>query len=162
MKSALLILMCVFCILACQEKPIAKQEPEKMQEFEPRHSIDNLVYMDSLIACAIWKGDEKAYALAEAHYYRAQRQEEFLWTALTVANKYNNSQACYCVYNLINGWRIGAELKNLDPKNKNFALYYLLKSYELGEDNAKSKVEEIFEGKPIPKSSYYMQEYAKE
>ena len=153
--------MCLLSIFACHEKPVVKQEPQKTKEFKPRNSIENLVYMDSLIACAILKGDTRAYAFAEAEYFKAQRQEEFLWTALTVANKYNNKQACYCVYNLLNGWRIGADMKNLDPKTKNLALYYLLKSYELGENNAKSKIEELFVGKPIPKSSFYMLEFAK-
>lgn len=163
MKKIILILTCLLCIFACQEKPVVKQEPEKTGEFKPRNSIDNRIYMDSLIACSILKGDSRAYAFAESHYLLAQREEEFLWTALTVANKYNNKQACYMVYYIMNNIRIGKEIGNLGKKNTNFALYYLLKSYELGEDNAKSKVQEIFgEGKPIPKSSFYMQEYAKQ
>ncbi len=160
MKIILILAVVVVCF-SCQQEP--KQENRKnVLDIAPSNPLDNHKYMDSLIARAIWHGDTRAYAFAQSHYLLAERNEEFLWTALTFANKYNNSQACFCVYNILNGRRIGEDISNMDPKTKSMAMYYLLKSYELGDNNAKYIVEEIFVDKPIPKSSYYMEEYAKQ
>ncbi len=83
-----------------------------------------------------------------------------------MANRHNNAEAYYELYLIIvsnsPGGRENA-MKNLDRKTKNFALYFLLKSYELGYKSAKYPIDEIFgENSIIPKSSYYLKELAKD
>jgi hypothetical protein len=88
-------------------------------------------------------------------------EKEFLYYAITMANKYNNAEAHYHVYAAFA--RSTAELPKkalelLDENSKNYALYYLIKSHELGYGSAKYQLYEIFgKGQLIPKSSTYLQ-----
>jgi hypothetical protein len=102
---------------------------------------------------AINKGDDKAYNEVASFYLIEDKGEDFLYTALTVANRYNNPEACYHIYIILNNERTGNSIDNLDPKTKKMALYYLLKSYEMGFKSAQYQVDEIFKTrKVIPKS----------
>lgn len=79
-----------------------------------------------------------------------------------MANRYDNAEGYYYVYFSLTKPRSGETLEQMDKKTKYFALYHLLKSYEMHFESAKYQVEEVFgEGFPVPKSSYYLQEFAK-
>ncbi len=92
--------------------------------------------------------------------------EEFLLTALMMANKYKNAEACFHVYDIIvhsTPKEPKEALEEMDLRTKNFALYYLLKSNELGFESARYQVTEIFgQNKVPPKSLYYLQQFSKE
>lgn len=72
---------------------------------------------------------------------------DFLPWAIQMANKYNNAEACYHVYCGItfSTSKLKDEaFRELDPRTKNFALYYLIKSNEMGYVSAPYALEEIF------------------
>lgn len=161
-KLALLILICVY-LCGCEVEPSKKQEEKKVVNIAQLTPINNHKLIDSLINLAILKGNEKAYNEVASYYWLEERGEEFVYVALTVANKYNNPEAHFHVYQMLNSLRTGEKIENLDKKTRAFALYHLLKAYELGQDNAKYTVEEMFkDAKKIPKSSFYLNEYVQE
>lgn len=156
-------LLFIFFAFSCSNPSTS----ESIEQVDDKHKIDNGlmsdILMDSLLHQALEKGNCKAYREVYMPYYWKYRGREVIYYSFIMANKYNCPEAFFDVYHsLVFPKNDSIGLKSIDSKTKNLALYYLLKSYELGEDNAKSKVEELFAGKPIPKSSYYMQEYAKE
>ncbi len=161
MKKIAIPILTIGFLYSCQVEPSQKEEEKKITIIEQSTPIKNVKLMDSLMSMAVLKGDAIAYNKVASYYWLEDRGEEFLYVALMVANKYNNAEAHFHVYEILNGWRTGEKIENLDGKTRSLALYYLLKSYEMDFSSAKYKVEEIFEGKEIPKSSYYKQENLK-
>lgn len=89
--------------------------------------------------------------------------EDILYVSMIVADKYNNPEAHFHIYLTLTHLRRGELEEGLSKKTNDFALHHLLKSHELGYEQAIFSIHETFgKDKPIPKSSYYMQEYAKE
>lgn len=151
------------CVYACQTEVKEKDKQENKIASEPKAPVDNHELMDSLITRAILYGDKKAYNEVSNDYYIEGMGEDILYVSMIVADKYNNPEAHFHIYTILNGLRRHEYVDSLGKKTKDFALYHLLKSYELGYKDAIYEIEEVFgEGKSIPKSSYYMKEYAKE
>jgi hypothetical protein len=129
-------------------------------KFWSKTEIANLRMLESYKDSAILNGNEFMYNRVASHYILNDNIEDLFYTAFMVANKYNNPEASYHVYRAINGLRTKENFDNLDVKSKNMALYYLLKSYESGFQNAISQVHIIFDtNKPIPKSYYYKNKF---
>jgi len=117
---------------------------------------DSSKSIDSLIRIAIKKGDTSAYKKVHVYYAERVRDQETLTLSIIMAHKYNYNYAYFTVYTtLANQEEYG--LKDLDEQTQNMALYYLLRSFELGYKDAMNSIKEEF-GKPnpIPKSSYYL------
>lgn len=132
-------------------------------EVQPILSRDTL---NILIDNALNKNDTMAYNFAASYCILNNMGEEFFFTAFAMANKHNNAEACYHVYDIL-AYSTPKEpkeaLRLMDSKTRNLALFYLMKSYEMGFESAQNQVYEIFEkGKPLPKSAYFLQEFSRE
>ena len=167
MKKAALILLIFSCFYGCQPEP--KDKPKVNQEdiitrgIEPRAPVDNHELMDSLKVRAVLYGDAIAYNELFQDYFIENRDDDILYISMIMADKYNIPSAHHHIYLIWKGIGNDTGMGGLSKKIKDFALYHLLKSHELGYQDAIYEIEEVFgEGKPIPKSSYFMQEYAKE
>jgi len=122
--------------------------------------------LNTMISKAINQNDTIAYNQVASYYLINNLGEEFLFSAFIMANKNNSAEASYHVYDII-AYSTPKEPKEalnlMDKKTKNLALYYLLKSYEMGFESAKYQVSEVFGDKNAPpKSSYYLEEFSKE
>lgn len=121
--------------------------------------------LNEMISLVLKNNDTLLYNKVSSYFLLNNLGEEFLLTALMIANKYNNAEACFHVYDIIahsSPKEPKETLEIMDLKTKSLALYYLLKSNEMGYESAKYQVSEIF-GKDIapPKSLYYLKEFSK-
>ncbi len=121
--------------------------------------------LNTMINKALKNNDSLLYNKLASYYLLHNMGEEFLLTALKMANKYNNAEACYHVYDII-AYSTPKEpqkaLELMDSKTKNLALYYLIKSSELGFVNAKYQINEIWgKDKSPPKSTHFLQLFSK-
>jgi hypothetical protein len=121
--------------------------------------------IDSLKNKALIEGDARAYNEVATYYLVNDVGQDFLYYAIKVANRYNNKEANFHVYSILVKSASAAKpstLDEIDPYTKNMALYYLLKSYEMGYEKARFEVREIFgERQVVPSSSYYLNLFAK-
>nr|WP_294907249.1 hypothetical protein [uncultured Lacibacter sp.] len=152
MKYLLLSLLVISITVSCRDAG-GSQQVEKL----PATAVLNKDSVFKLIDHALMFGDSKAYNRASAYYFIRDNAEEFLYVAFVMANKYDNSEACYHVYQILNSTRNQEQLEKLDERTKKVALFYLLRSYEMGYDQSKYELEQIFKkGEMIPKSSSYL------
>lgn len=157
--KTLLFLSVFLAFISCTRRENSLNDESKIQ-IEERTPIKNKKYINLLINSAVVQGSASAYNLVASYYILEDVSEDFLYTAICVANKYNNAEACYHVFTILNSSRTGNDINNLDEKTRSLALFYLLKSYEMGFESAKYKVNEIF-GANIPNSSFYLEQYSK-
>lgn len=110
-----------------------------------------------MIDDAIDNGNRGAYNRVSNYFIMNQREEEFLFPAMIMANRNNYPDAYFDVYYILAAIRYDKDLERMDSTTRNMALFYLLKSYEMGFRSAGYEAEEIFakQNKPIPKSSDY-------
>jgi hypothetical protein len=122
---------------------------EHVEVFDNNNSIyNNSIYMDSLRNAILQRGDINAFEKLYDICIHSQNTKEEFYYASIMAKKFNYSKAYYYLY--INSRY--QQSKNLDK----FAVYYLLKAYEGGCEDAKYGVEEIFKNEFIPKSEDYL------
>lgn len=114
----------------------------------------------SLIDKALNENDEFAYSEVRAHYFSEERLQDFCYYAIKMANKYDYPDAYYDVFRTLTLTE-NVPIDSLDNKTKCLALYYLLKSKELGSEIGKYDMENIFPDS-IPNSTYYLEEMSKE
>ncbi len=139
---------------------------KKAREISEGIEIQDKYMLNKMVTSAIDSNDTVTYNEVASYYLLHNLGEEFLFSAFIMANKNNSAEACYHIYTII-AYSTPKEPKEalniMDRKTKNFALYYLLKSYEMGFESSKFQVNEIFgEGNIPPKSSFYLQEFTKE
>lgn len=103
-------------------------------------------YMKNLLDKAILKGDTVSYKEAYKNYIISNHHKEFLYYSIKMAEKYNYSDAYYNTYHLIN---LLDNINGYYSENNKTSLYYLLKAYELHNNNAQTKVKELFIDKNI-------------
>jgi hypothetical protein len=119
-------------------------------------SYDNPTYVGELLN-RIENGDTVAYLEALRSLQYRWPEDSFLWYSLRMANRYNYPRAYFHSYiHLANPYK-GEEL---DDKTKCLAMYYLLKSYELGYLDRKH-LQEYLKNDSIPKASSFLIEMAK-
>ena len=114
---------------------------------------------NKLLDSAIMRGNKDAYS--EVTNSEAFLGPDLLFHALIMANKYNDSRACFDVYYMLceEGYdSLSLDFGTLDKRTKAIGLYYLFKSYELGYDDAKWLIKEryIDRNLPVPKSSDFI------
>lgn len=159
MKLIATSLFILAAFISCSDK---KDKQHATKAYNYRAPLNDRELINRLLDSSIQYGNDKAYARVASYHLLESQGEEFLYFAVIVANKYNDPLAHYHIYDILAHPRNGRALKNQDLRTQNFALYHLLKSYELGEESAKYQIEEIFgENKAVPKSSFYLQEYLK-
>ncbi len=113
------------------------------------------------LTVAAFNGDTIAYNELSMAYADKGFYDDFLFVSMTVAHRYSNSQAMFDVYQCLSAVPFSTELSDskIDSVTQKLALFYLLKSYELGYTLAKYKVETVFENQKIPSSTFYLNEY---
>jgi len=155
-NASLLICLVSMLLLSCKN--------EKKEQFIaeiPSHTklIANKEETVKLWKKAIHDGDFKAYAIISNAYLMHTQIYELYYYSLIMANKYKCPQAYYHLFIIMND-RVtidGLSLYSDDKATKNMSLYYLLKSKELGCDQAQFEIDEVFgKNKPILASSYYL------
>jgi hypothetical protein len=140
-----------------------KGENVTTEAISPKAPLDNRKLINELLDKAVNKGDAKAYNQVASYHITEDMGQEFLYYALKVSNKYNNPEAYFHVYYILAFPRSGEKLKDMDKRTQNMAMYYLMKSFEMGHTSAKFQVEEIFKNeKIIPKSSYYLKKLSED
>jgi hypothetical protein len=119
---------------------------------------------DSLWRRAINAGDFKAYNEVSNNYWLILKMPELYYYAQLMANRHECPEAYLHLYNLLTleGTMSGIELAGRDSLSRNQALFYLLRAYELDEENAVSYVHKEF-GHRIPplKSITYLKKIQK-
>lgn len=159
----LLLIFYVIGLTGCDGKKNIKQ-PKKEELAQPQMTpIQNRKLMHALMDSALEMGNERAYNKVSSYYFLEKREQELFYLTFIMANKYKSAEACYNVYITIaysTPEQPNVALKKMDSKTRNFALYYLLKSYELGFDRAKFYIVDIFgKNTPFPKSSVYLRKF---
>jgi hypothetical protein len=111
-----------------------------------------------LIDSSLNFGDAEKYNLVSKYHIVNGIGEDFLFAAMTMANKYKNAEAFFDVYVIMTSERYDSHIERMDSTSRSIALYYLLKSYELGYKSSKYVVEKVFtdRGLAIPKSSAFL------
>lgn len=167
MKNPLNLLIFLL-IVSCQNKENSKSSAINSQvtdtvnilkENDPYvTNYENKGKMKKLLDSAIINGDTLSYQEGFKDFMVSGNLQEFLYYSMKMAQNHNYKGAyfdSYYILNLLNN-------KNgyLSPKDKNEALFYLLKAYEMGDTNAKSKINALFIKKniKIPSSSSIINE----
>ena len=126
----------------------------------PSSSIKDEKTLRSLIDKALNENDEFAYSEVRSHFFSEERLQDFCYYAIKMANKYDYPDAYYDVFRTLTLTE-NVAIDSLDNKTKCLALYYLLKSKELGSERGKYDIQNIFPDS-IPNSTYYLEEMSKE
>jgi TPR repeat protein len=104
------------------------------------------------------KGDKYTYTKLYFYYSNKKEYELILPYTLVMAYKYNDADAYFQIYDIMiriynNGEFDYTLIKNLTPKNREFAMRHLLKSSELGDFTAKGFLAKYYrEGNYLPKN----------
>lgn len=106
---------------------------------------------------AVNDGNEKVYNEIAGSYILTNKYQDLLYYSLIMANKYNSAEAHYHIFLILAKNNFNA----LDKKTKNLALFYLIRSNELGYKSAKYSVDEIIQNGRAFSSSHYLNEYDK-
>lgn len=159
--SKYFIVMLLF--VSCNTKSDVHQQCSAKKPSTP---IDDKRRIYALIDSALMLGNGMAYNEVSSYYLIEDMGESFFYYAFTMANKYNNAEACFHVYSIIANSTSKQPKEALglkDKKTKNLALYYLIKSHEMGYESAKIQLVEIFGEDEAPqKSSYYLKQACEE
>lgn len=131
LRKTLLLLRVVVVVMiltSCNGKenkiPLAKEDHSTMEKM-PLDTINFLLKQMKQ------NGDTLAYKRLSVEYYYFHREEQLLYHAMVMANKYDYGYACAHVANLL--LSINQEsIEELDPKTRKFATYYALRAQELG------------------------------
>ncbi|QRY57101.1 hypothetical protein [Sphingobacterium siyangense] len=119
---------------------------------------------DSLWRRAINAGDFKAYNEVSNNYLLILKIPELYYYAQLMANRQECPEAYLHLYILLTseGTMDGIELAGRDSLSRSQALFYLLRAYELGEENAVSYIHKEF-GHRVrpPKSITYLKKIQK-
>jgi hypothetical protein len=156
----------VTSLAACEVKENTKQPKKEELASRPTTPIGDKKLMRKLIDSALLMGNVRAYNTVSAYYFVENKEQDFFYCAFTMANKHKSAEAHYHVFMIFamsSSYGIQKNIMILDDKTKNLAMYYLLKSHEMGYDEAKYQIEEIFgKNKTVPKSSEYLQKLCTE
>lgn len=144
-----------------RDKPLVKIENASLSKADSspvliKNLILNTKQIDSLENIALEKGDKNAFYSVEAYYEKRKEEDKILTFCVLMAHKHKYNFAYYMVY-VILVHQGDNDLNALDEQTQNLALYYLLKSHEMGYEQAKYAIEEKFgENVSVPKSSNYL------
>jgi TPR repeat protein len=164
MKNIRLILVnaLVLFFLSCNHKSDTKQKTTKQSVTaipEYTRLLNNEVERTRLWKSAIDSGDFGAYNKIAVAYLMSYREIDLYYYSLIMANKHHCPEAYYNMFTILEN-KVSTnemDLYSTDKDTKNLALYYLLKSSELGLAKAKFDIELKFgKGKSVPNSSYFL------
>lgn len=163
--SRLVLILCFFQFLLFCGEESPNQVPLENKDWVGLndYGLDKYALIDS----AINYGDELAYN--EVSWYAEiieEDKEAFFLYSFIFASKFNGAEAYYDLYATFVYGNYSAPLEVLNNKDstlKYFALFNLLRAYELGFPNAKNHVTKIFgDTSNVPKSILYWEKYSNE
>lgn len=102
---------------------------------------------------SIQKGDKKAFDELFDIYSLSGNRNEFLYYAIFMAEKYNYDKAFYAVYFIL-------DKKNTNERLTSIADYYLIKSFESGDESSKEEIIERL-GKEISSKDFLKEKLTK-
>lgn len=137
MRWSILIIVSVLVFMSCDMKS------NKTNSNEVVRSMNQPTVSESELKKAVlYEGDTGAYYELSISYLDHSFQEEFLFYAIIMANKYAYPQACFDVYFYLTQ-TFSSDINNMDENSANLAIEYLLKAHEKGHHQAKDIVEEF-------------------
>ena len=86
------------------------------------------------------KGDRRAYNELRTAYLEYPIEDEFLYYAMVMANKYGDAQGCYDTFSVLLTMRM--KIEDIDSDTANVAMMYLLMAYRKRHHQAVYAVEE--------------------
>jgi len=153
------------CLLYCcsnsTHNKSVNNDSTPVKEIKLTNHLDN----DSLINKAINFNDTQAYNEIASRYLLANMGQEFFCFALRMAYKNNSAEAYYHVYDII-AYSSPKDSKkyilSMESKTRNFALFHLLRSYEMGYERSQYEIHKLFGKVNIPQSTTYLKKYCSE
>jgi len=137
MKKIFLTLPIVlFTFISCD----MKKSESNSNEIE-RSMNQPTISESELKKAVLYDGNTSAYDELSISYLDYSIQEEFLYYAMIMANRYDYPQAYFDVYFYLTQ-TFSTDISNIDDKSAKLAIEYLLKAYEKGHHQAKDIVEE--------------------
>lgn len=131
----LIVIITFFYLAACNQKSEKESRSIEKSINQPTRSMSELKKM------VLTKGDEDAYYELKMAYLDYEYPEEFLLHAMTMANKYDNAQAYFDVYDCFVGIN-RLDITKIDEETASLAIYYLIKASEKGHEQAQEIVKE--------------------
>lgn len=159
MKKIIFIGVILLILSSCKEDKIDNDSNFVIKDYTKDVNCNN---EEKLISDAILKGDTMAYMTVYSDYWREEKSEDLLYVSLIMANKYNYVGAYYDLYAAFVHSNFGADIDKLDEKTKYFALYFLLKAKEKGDERALNEAKEFFKETKIPSSNFYLLKLAED
>lgn len=155
------LLVLVFLLNCCgNQKTEETTKNRQLNIDEPTRSTEliNKVELREMSQKILFQGDTTSYKKIASFYFSNERNYEFLYYALVMANKYDYNKAYFDVYIILSKpqtWNI-ISFDKLDKRTQKMALFYLLKSHEKGYAEAKYSITNIFGDTTPPKSSAFI------
>lgn len=164
MKTYSITIFAVCLLYSCSNSPhntSMNNDSIPVREIKLTNHSDN----DSLINKAINFNDGQAYNEVASRYLLSNMSQDFFYYALRMAYKNNSAEAYYHVYDII-AYTSPKDSKeyilNMESKTRDFALFHLLRSYEMGYEKSKYEIHKLFGKDKIPQSSTYFKKYSSE
>lgn len=114
-------------------------------------TFNNKGLLNKLKKDVLHRGDTICFKKLRDIYYLSGNQDDFLFYSIYMAHDFNYSEGYYCTFEILN--RMQLEVK--DENIFKLSLYYLIKSYEIGNQKAKNLIPNYFNTGSIPKSAVY-------
>jgi hypothetical protein len=105
--------------------------------------LDDVNVYNRVLNKAMETGDTHSYCEVSVYTEISRDPRDFLYYAMTFANTYQYNGAYFDVYSILTFPNNRFDLEPLGKKTKFLALYYLLKSHEMGYEHAKSTIDDI-------------------
>jgi hypothetical protein len=160
MKNILILGLISFIYLTSCNKNQNEINPNDIATSTVMSSLEdfNNISNNRELASSIAKGDTIAYKKLKEIYFDSGHAMDFLKYSIIMANNFNYPESCYDSYQLLKNEYIN---ENNKMTNK-LANFYLLRSYEMGIEEAKSNVKKRFKSHTkLPKSKDYWLEVIK-
>jgi hypothetical protein len=150
MKNTIISSLLILILYSCNQreentKSIVQEffkDPQRVYELEQNAIVD---------------GDRIAYDEVFSKYLMDARASEILYISMVMANKWNYPKAYYDTYCILSTECLGSTISKINDKNRELAIFFLLRSSELGYATANLDIQTIF-GKinTKPKSKDYL------
>lgn len=135
-RLALALPIALFAFINCDMKK-SESNPNEIVRSMNQPTVSE----SELKKAVLYDGSTSAYDELSVSYLDHNFQEEFLFYAMIMANKYDYPQAYFDVYFYLTQ-TFSRDIKSIDERSAKLAIEYLLKSYEKGHHQAKDIVEE--------------------
>ena len=104
----------------------------------------------------IRSGDIEAYTILSRKYSIELNYIDLLYYSQLMCNKYKDSDACFSCYCINSEIYTPENFKTNDSFTKKIGVYYLLKSFELGNASSKFEIKKYFKKNRIPSSREFL------